>query len=113
VSAPTPTSTSRSRLSVRRLVLLGLGLSVLLAVVVSSFAATSPDGLEHVAHQLGFSSSATAHQTADSPLADYGTRGISHGGLSTAVAGLIGVGVVGVLAFGLMYLLRSRGPKRP
>lgn len=93
------------RISTRALVLTGLVVSLLLAVVVSLFASASPDGLEHVAETLGFADTAQDSAVADSPLADYGTAGVENEWLSTAVAGLVGLALTGLLAFGLMRLL--------
>ena len=84
-------------------------LAVLLAGVVSVWASANPDGLEFVAERLGFGSTAGEHAAADSPLADYGTAGVDDARLSGGLAGVIGVAVVAVVAFGLMHLLRRRG----
>ncbi len=93
----------------RVLVLTGLLVSLVLAGVVSVYASGHPDGLEFVAHSLGFDTSASEHGTSGSPLADYGVRGVENSRLSGGLAGIIGVVLVGVLAFGLTYLLRRRG----
>lgn len=93
------------RISTRALVLTGLAVSILLAVVVSLFASASPDGLEHVAETLGFAETAEESAVADSPLADYGTAGVEHTWLSTAIAGVVGLVLTGVVAFGLMRWL--------
>lgn len=102
----TPT---RDRVSTSRLVVAGLGVCLLLAGVVSVWASSHPDGLEFVAGRLGFGDSAGEHAAAGSPLADYGTAGIDDARLSGGLAGVVGVVVVAVLAFGLMHLLRRRG----
>ena len=99
------------RVSMRTLVVIGLVVSLLLAVVVSLFASASPDGLEHVAETLGFAETAEESAVAESPLADYGTAGVAQEWLSTAIAGVVGLALTGVVAFGLMRLLvRSRPP---
>ena len=107
---PSPTRRSpRRRISTRSLVLSGLAVSVVLSVVVSLFASASPDGLEHVAETLGFAETAEESAVAESPLADYGTAGVAQEWLSTAIAGVVGLALTGVVAFGLMRLLvRSR-----
>lgn len=101
----------RVRVSTKRLVLIGLGVCLLLATVVSFWASSHPDGLEFVAHRLGFTDSAGRHASSDSPFAGYGTAGVEDARLSGGLAGLVGVLVVAVLAFGLMHLLRRRGPR--
>ena len=105
MSTPAP----RARVSTARLVVAGLVVCALLAGVVSAWASGHPDGLEHVAETLGFIDSATEHGTAGSPFADYGTSGVESPRLSGGLAGLVGVVVVAVIAFGLMHLLRRRG----
>ena len=97
------------RASTRTLVLAGLGVSLVLAGVVSFYASGHPDGLSYVAERLGFASSAGRHHTDGSPLAGYAVRGISDGRLSGGLAGVLGVVLVAVLAFGLMRLLGRKG----
>lgn len=101
----------RRQISTGRLVVTGLIICLLLAGVVSLWASGNPDGLEYVAERLGFIDSAGEHGAADSPFADYGTAGIDNARLSGGLAGLVGVAVVAVIAFGLMHLLRRRGPR--
>jgi cobalt/nickel transport protein len=103
-----------------RLFLLGgLLLAAGLALFVSGFASSSPDGLEKVAGDEGFLQSARDHLFADGPLADYEVRGIDNERLSTGVSGLVGVLVtfgVGFALFALVRALRTRrdrsGPTR-
>ncbi len=78
-----------------------------LAFVVSRFASSSPDGLEKVAQDEGFADTATEHTTAESPLADYGVRGVDDEDLATGLSGVIGVAVTfgaGLLVFGVFSL---------
>jgi len=100
-----------TRVTTRRLIVAGLGICLLLATLVSFWASGHPDGLEFVAHRLGFSDSAGQHARSDSPFAGYGTSGVGDARLSGGLAGLVGVVVVAVIAFGLMHLLRRRGPR--
>lgn len=87
----------------------GLLIAVLVAGVASYYASSSPDGLEHVAEQAGFGDSAEEHAAADSPLADYRTRGVDDGRVSGGLAGVVGTLVVLLLAGGLFWVLRRRG----
>lgn len=100
-----PTRPAERRISTRALVVTGLAVSLLIAIGLSLFASASPDGLEHVAQTLGFADAAQDSAVADSPLADYGTAGVENAWLSTAVAGVVGLALTGVIAFGLMRLL--------
>ncbi|MEN3123042.1 PDGLE domain-containing protein [Janibacter terrae] len=99
----------RSRISTRTLVVTGLVLCLLLAGVASYYASAHPDGLEHVAGTLGFSGSADEHGSADSPFADYGTKGVDDGFLSGGLAGVVGVVLTGaVMWLVLRFLARRR-----
>ncbi len=100
----------------------GLLLALLLAGVLSNFASSSPDGLDATARK-GCTTSADGtitggtcmaqrektHQMKDSPLADYGIRGIDNPYLSTGLSGVLGVLVTFGLGGGVFWLVRRRG----
>jgi cobalt/nickel transport protein len=90
----------------------GLLLTVGLALFVSGFASSSPDGLEKVAGDKGFLQTARDHLFADGPLADYTVRGIVNERLSTGVSGLIGVLLTFGVGFALFALIRALRPRR-
>ena len=75
--------------------LVGLAIAALVVIVLAPLASSDPDGLERVAEDQGFIGA--ARDAVYSIIPDYAVPGID-GGLSTIVAGLIGV----VLVFGLM-----------
>ncbi|MGW0593461.1 energy-coupling factor ABC transporter permease [Streptosporangium sp. NPDC002607] len=83
----------------------GIAVAALLAGVVSFYASSSPDGLERVAEDKGFSGQAADHSLGEQPLADYGDVG----GIPVGVAGLIGVGVTLAVGGGLFFTVRRRG----
>jgi cobalt/nickel transport system permease protein/cobalt/nickel transport protein len=87
-----------------------LVVSLLVAGVASYYASAHPDGLEYVAEQTGFIHAAEDSATADSPLADYSTKGVEDERLSVGIAGVVGVLVMLVLSTGLFWVLRRRGP---
>lgn len=91
-----------------------VALLVIAAVVVlaAGFSSSDPDGLERVAADLGFAGA--AEPTADGPLTDYAVSGVS-GGVSTVVAGLIGVAIVlgSVWLIGRVALRRRVGRPGP
>lgn len=100
--------TAPARASVKPFLLTGLGLTLLLAGIVSFFASSSPDGLEAVAENKGFLDQATGHVFGSWALADYGEVG----GIPVGIAGIIGVGLVLLIAGGVAYAARSRGKVR-
>ena len=104
-----PDTPRRPRVSLRALVLAGLAVTLLVAGVLSSWASSHPDGLEHVASTLGFADTARPSATDGSPLAGYGTRGVE-GAMSGGLAGVLGVLVVGAV-MSLLVLLVRRGSR--
>ena len=85
-----------------------LVVALVLAGLVSYYAASSPDGLNRVAEDKGFSSTQKDHATSDNPLAGYRTKGIGNDRLSGGLAGVVGVLVVLTLAGGLVLAVRRR-----
>lgn len=77
--------------------------ALLIAGLLSPFASTSPDGLEWVATQYGFLKESAPLFV--SPLADYAVASLGSAALSTAVAGLIGVILTAVVAWGCARML--------
>lgn len=97
-------------MSNRRFMVVGLIAALLIAGVASFYASAHPDGLEYVAEKTGFLDTAENSGTADSPLADYQTKGVDNERLSGGLAGVTGTLVVLLLAGGLFLVLRRRGP---
>lgn len=95
----------------KTLIVTGFLLAVLIAGVASFYASGHPDGLEYVAEETGFLDKAEDSPTADSPFADYGTKGVDNERLSGGLAGLVGVGTVALLAGGLFWGIRRRSPE--
>ncbi len=98
-------------MSTRRLVVIGLVVSALIAGVLSFYASGHPDGLSSVAQSLGFADTARDSATSGSPLAGYSVTGVGDARLSGGLAGLVGLAVVGLLMTGLVLLLRRRAPR--
>ncbi len=82
----------------------GLVVAAALAFFVSPQASSEPDGLNKVAIDEGFADTETDHALADAPTAGYAVRGVDDDGLSTGLAGLIGVAVT-FAASGLLFLV--------
>jgi len=93
--------------NLRLFVIAGLLVTIGLALVVSGFASSSPDGLEKVAEDKGFLETAQDHLFADGPLADYAVSGVDNERLSTGLSGLIGVLITFGVGLGLFALLRT------
>lgn len=107
-------------------VLGGLLVALLLAGVVSNYASSHPDGLDssllkgctvnaddEITGGSCPAQQAKDHELADSPLADYGVRGIGNDFLSTGLSGVLGVLLTFALGGGLFWLARRRGPAAP
>ena len=100
------------RMSLVGFILIGLAVTAILAAVMSGFASSSPDGLEKVAEEEGFLDEAEDHDLADSPVADYGVRGVDNSRLSTGLAGLVGITITFAVGYGVFFLVRRR-PSEP
>ncbi|MFE9691442.1 PDGLE domain-containing protein [Micromonospora sp. NPDC005806] len=100
----------------------GLLVALLLAGVVSNYASSHPDGLDssllkgctvnakgEITGGSCPAQQARHHELADSPLANYGIRGIGNGFLSTGLSGVLGVLITFALGGGLFWLARRRG----
>lgn len=101
------TTPAEERVPIRTFAIAGTLAALVLAVVVSQFAADAPDGLESVAAQTGIDRSATEHSLGDGIFADYATEGIGNESLSLAVAGGSGVVITLAVAYGLFRALRA------
>ena len=97
--------------NLRLFLLGGLLVAIGLALVVSGFASSQPDGLEKVATDKGFLETARDHPLADGPLADYAVKGVDNQRLSAGLSGLIGVLVTFGLGLALFALVRALRPR--
>ncbi len=96
-------------MSSRRFFAAFLVVALLVAGGASYYASSHPDGLEFVAGETGFLDRADDSPTADSPLADYSTKGIDDTRVSGGVAGVAGCLLVLGISYGLFRVLRRRG----
>jgi hypothetical protein len=92
----------------KRLLIGGGLLAVLLAAVVSFYASSQPDGLNKVAIDHGIAANEQESVTAGSPLAGYSVTGVGDDRLATAMAGLAGLAVTAAAGFGVFYVLKGR-----
>ncbi|GAA3229531.1 PDGLE domain-containing protein [Actinocorallia longicatena] len=95
-------------MSTRKFLGAALLAALVLAGVVSFYASSSPDGLEKVAADKGIDAKVEDHASKDSPLADYGVKGVENARLSGGLAGVAGVAVVLVAGTGLFWVIRRK-----
>ena len=97
------------QISMRLFIVLALGVAVGLAVFVSPYASSSPDGLAKVAETKGFLTDGRLHTIQErSPVPNYAFPGIHDPRLATALAGFVGTLLVAFAGMGLVALARRR-----
>jgi hypothetical protein len=83
-------------------IIAGLLISLFLAVFISPFASSSPDGLEKVAEEQGFISLSEEEGVAvweSSPMPDYNVPGVKDNFFTKGLAGFAGVGIIFIVGF--------------
>jgi cobalt/nickel transport protein len=100
----------------RAFVLTGLGVALLVAVFLSPFASSNPDGLDRTAADHGFDKNAAENPVSHklpfySVFDEYAVRGVP-GAIATPLAGLAGTLVTFGLAWGAGKLL-VKGNSQP
>jgi hypothetical protein len=85
---------------------IGLGIAALVVIVFAPLASGDPDGLNWVAGEHGFI--AAAQGALYQIIPGYEVPGVDDPAVSKILAGLIGVGLVFVIALGIGWLLRRR-----
>lgn len=80
-------------------VLVALLVALAVAIFLSPFASSNPDGLERVAEDKGFLEQAEGKEVISSPIPDYLFPGIGSERAATAAAGFVGT----LVTFGVMY----------
>lgn len=84
-----------------------LFISIVLALFLSPFASSFPDGLEKTAENLEFDELATSSMTPLSVMADYLFPGIENEAIATALAGVCGTLIVFAASFGILYTIKK------
>ena len=93
---------------------IGLGIALILALFLSPFTSTSPDGLEKVAETKGFAEKGETWKFwKHAPLPDYNIPWINNEKVSTALSGLIGTLAIFFIAFGIGKLIKKSPPVNP
>jgi len=95
--------------NMKKFVFAALVVSFVLAILLSPFASSSPDGLEKVAEDKGFLSKAEGAEVWESsPIPDYAMPGLGEGAAATGAAGLAGVAITFAFGYGLAKLLKKK-----
>lgn len=82
--------------------------ALVVAGIVSYYASSKPDGLSKVAEDKGITAKEKEHSMADSPLSDYGVKGVENERLSGGLAGVIGVAATLAVSGGIFWVVRRR-----
>jgi len=90
-------------------IILGLIVALFLAMALSPFASSFPDGLEEVAEHLGFIEKGEGVDVIHSPVPDYLMPGIKNEALATSFAGGLGTIIVFGAAYGVARVMKGRG----
>jgi len=94
-------------MSSKKLLVIGLLASIVIAGFLSFYASSQPDGLEKVSADQGLDVTAVDSVNADSALADYGVAGVENERASAFLGGVIGVAITGLAGVGLYVWLRE------
>ena len=96
-------------MTIRRFSILAAALAVALAVAVSPFASSSPDGLERVAADRAFLEQGRLAPVQErAPIPDYTLPGIDDPRVATGLAGF--AGTLAVLGLGALVVRTRRSP---
>jgi cobalt/nickel transport protein len=91
----------------KRNIIFGLLAALLLAILISPFASSWPDGLEKVAEDKGFLEKSEVVPPVTSPIPDYTWPGIESEKMATSFAGIIGTLMVFGMGYGVAALLKK------
>jgi cobalt/nickel transport protein len=97
-----------------KILISGMVLALGIALFLSPWASSLPDGLERVAEDLGFIKKAEGPgelSGGKSPLTDYKVPGVENERWATGLAGLFGTIAIAAAAWGLARILRKRGTR--
>lgn len=94
-------------MSNRKLFLIGLLVSFLVAGFFSFYASSYPDGLARVTAEQGLDVTVVDSANAGSTLAKYSVVGIENQRLAGFLGGAIGVAVVGIAGTGIYFWVRK------
>ena len=96
-------------MSIKKLLIIGIFVSFLIAGFFSFYASSQPDGLQKVTADQGLDVTAVDSANDDSALAKYEVAGVKNERASGFLGGVIGVAVVGLAGTGLYFWVRKPG----
>ncbi len=91
-----------------KVIIVGLLISLMLAILLSPFASQLPDGLEKVAENFGFIHKGEGTEFIKGAIPDYSMPGIGSETIATSLAGIAGLMMTFGLAFALGRVSRKR-----
>lgn len=95
-------------------ILIGLGITLLLALFLAPFASSSPDGLEKVAQMKGFAEKGEGLKSwRFAPLPDYALPWVKNKKIATAVSGLAGALAIFFISWGIGRLFKKPPAGKP
>jgi cobalt/nickel transport system permease protein len=94
-------------MSSKKLVVIGVLVSLVIAGFLSFYASSQPDGLEKVSADQGLDVTVVDSANSDIVLADYGVAGVEDDRTSAFLGGVIGVAITGLAGFGLYIWVRN------
>ena len=89
-------------------IITAFSVALFLAIFISPFASSDPDGLEKVAQDKSFMEHAEEEGVTvweSSPIPDYAIPGIKNEKIATGLAGLIGTAIIFLVGFALAKML--------
>jgi len=92
----------------KKIILAGLFIAVAIAMFLSPFASSHPDGLEKVAEDKGFLHKGESAELFSAPIPDYEMPGVKQEKMAVSLAGIIGTLVTFSAAYGIGYLMKTR-----
>lgn len=94
----------------KTIIIVGLVIALALAILLSPFASSSPDGLEKIGADKGFIQKAHSFLTGLIP--NYLFPGVGNEKIATAISGAIGVLIVFGLTYGLAIIIRRKSKEQ-
>lgn len=95
----------------KKYIFIALLVSVAAAAFLSPLASQSPDGLERVAQDKGFSQLSEGQEAIKAPMADYLLPGVKNETMSGSLAGVLGTLLVFAAMYGFGKLFMKRSPR--